>query len=349
MEIIRSESLKLLNFAVSKSDVKIMKFFRFLIISATFLLGIFSCKKNTDNPWKVEIKNPAEKAQIIDISKEFYATDVPLENFQKKYPWFQGTVPNEDYALRRSDADEIKIYKEALAKIDLEKLDRELTDLFSHIKYYFPEFKSPPVFLYSSALQGVMEPIFYKPKENLLFIDITGFMGENNPNYIGLEQYFQVSMNPQNIVPKVSEVLAENFVPPNTDHQKFIDELVYNGKIQTLQNAFLPDFPDYLKINYTQKQYDWAKENEANIWNFFVENNLIFSDDIRLNERFIKPAPFSKFYTEIDNESTPQIGIFIGGQICNKFFKEKPDTQLVNFLKLSAQEIFNQSNYKPKN
>ena len=81
----------------------------------------------------------------------------------------------------------------------------------------------------------------------MLFIDISAFMGENNPNYQGLELYFQKSMNPQNIVPKVSEVFAQSFVPRNIKNQKFIDELIYNGKIVTLQDAFLPSFPDYLK------------------------------------------------------------------------------------------------------
>lgn len=325
-----------------------MKFFRLIAFSAVFLCALTSCQKDPENLWKVDIKSPAQKVEVIDISKEFYSDTSTLEEFQAKYPWFQGSVPDEDFGNRRKDTAETKIYKDAVAKIDVAKLNKELTDLFSHVKYYFPNFVEPKVFLYSSALQGVMEPIFFKPKENFLFIDVTGFMGENNPNYKGLEQYYQTSMNPQNIVPRVSEVLAENFVQPPLDQQKFIDELVYNGKILTLQDAFLPNFPDYLKINYTQKQYDWAKANEANIWNFFVENNLVFSDDIRLNERFIKPAPFSKFYTEIDNESSPQIGIFSGWQICKKFFAEKPETKMKDFLNLSAQEIFNQSNYKPK-
>ena len=326
-----------------------MKFFKYFAISAVFLLAIVSCKKNTENHWKVEIKNPAKKVNAIDISKEFFDAKVPLETFKSKYPWFQGTVPDEDFGERRTDSTEIKIYKEAISKIDLNKLNTELTDLFSHIQYYFEDYTQPQVFLYSSALQGVMEPIFYQSREKMLFIDISAFMGDNNPNYKGLENYFQSSMNPQNIVPKVSKTIAENFVQPNSSQMKFLDELVYHGKILTLQDAFLPNFPDYLKMNYTQKQYDWAKENEVNVWNFFVENNIVFSDDIRLNERFIKPAPFSKFYTEIDNESSPQIGIFIGGQICRKFFEEKPDVKLKEFLPMNAQEIFNQSNYKPKN
>ena len=336
-------------FCVSKSDVKIMKFFKYLLFSVAFLTGVNSCKKDSENLWKVDVKNPVEKVELIDISKELYDPNVSLENFTEKYPFFQGTVPNEDFAERRKDPEEIKIYKEAISKIEVVKLNKELADLFSHIKNYFPTFTQPTVFLYSSALQGIMDPIFYHSKENMLFIDISAFMGENNPQYKAVEQYFQKSMNPKNILPKTSEIFAEHFVEPNSDHQKFIDQIIYYGKLMTLQDAFLPNEPDALKMNYTPEQYEWAKDNEVNIWNYFVESNLVFSDDQRLSERFINPAPFSKFYTEIDNDSSPQIGIFTGWQICRRFFQEKPETKLADFLKMNAQEIFNQSNYKPKN
>ncbi|WP_299178793.1 gliding motility protein GldB [uncultured Chryseobacterium sp.] len=325
-----------------------MKIFRIITLSSILVLTLNSCKKEGENLWKVEVKETAEKVEITDISKEFYNQNVPLDQFKAKFPWFQGTVSDEDFVKRRADAEEIKIYKEAIAKIDQNKLQRELQDLFSHIKHYFPKFKSPKVYLFSSVLQMVQDPIFYEPKENLLFIDITGFMGENNANYKGLELYFQKSMNPQNIVPKVSQIFAENSVAASPDHQKFVDQMILNGKIMILQDAFLPDFPDHLKMNYTQKQYEWAVANEANIWNYFVENNLIFGDDPRLVDRFISPGPFSKFYTEIDNESSPQIGIFTGWQICKSYFKEKPDTKLQDFLKMDATTIFNQSGYKPK-
>ncbi len=326
-----------------------MKFFKYTFISALLLLCIQSCKKEEETSWNINLENTGPKVDITDISSEFYNAEVPLENFTQKYPWFQGTVPDEDFAVRRKDAEEEKIYKEAISKINLSKLNTDLSSLFGHIKFYFPDFANPKVYLYSSALHGALEPVFYKPQENLLFIDITGFMGENNPNYKGMELYFQKSMNPQNILPKISVVFAELFVPIMGDQQKFIDQIVYEGKIMTLQDAFMPDQPDYLKINYTAAQYDWAMNNEANIWNYFVENDLIFSDEVRLSERFIKPGPFSKFYTEIDNESSPQIGIFTGWQICKKYFKENPKTKLQDFLKMNAQEIFNQSNYKPKN
>ena len=56
----------------------------------------------------------------------------------------------------------------------------------------------------------------------------------------------------------------------------------------------------------------------------------------------------SKFYTEIDNESSPMVGVFIGWQICKEYFKKKPDVKLVDFIKLNATDIFNVATYKPK-
>ncbi|CAA7387017.1 hypothetical protein CHRY9393_01319 [Chryseobacterium fistulae] len=328
--------------------VKIMKIFRIITLSLILVLVLDSCKKEIQNQWKVEIKTPTEKVEIKDISSAFYNPNISLEKFKTDFPWFQGTVSDEGFVKRRTDSEEIKIYKEAIGKIDQNKLQKDLQDLFSHIKYYFPSFNSPKVYVFSSALQMVQDPIFYDPKGNLLFIDVTGFMGDGNSNYKGLELYFQKSMNPNNIVPKVSQIFAEKAIMSSPDHQKFLDQLILNGKIMILQDAFLPNYPEYLKMNYTQKQYEWSVANEANIWNYFVESNLIFSDDARLVERFISPGPFSKFYTDIDNESSPMVGTFIGWQICKKYLQKQTDKKLIDFLKMDATTIFNESAYKPK-
>lgn len=325
-----------------------------IIAVASFILlisGVNSCKKEPENQWKIEVKNPIKKVDIVDISKPFYDSNVSLDQFKKDFPWFQGNISDANFTERRKDAKEIKIYKEAIAKINIQKLNCDLAALFSHIKNYYPNFKSPKIFLYSTGAyyDSIINPIFYKEEENYVFIDISGFMGYKNETYNGLDYYIQKSMNPENIVPKVSMVFAENMVPAKLDHQKFLDQLIYNGKIQTLQDAFLPDTPDYLKMNYTKEQEKWNIANEANMWNYFVENDLVFSADNRLGDRFITPAPFSKFYTEIDNDSSPQVGIWIGWQICKKYLAQHPDVKLKEFLDKPASEIFEQTEYKPKN
>lgn len=320
-----------------------------ILFSMFLLLGLLqSCKKDVEDRWiiKDDVANPS--VTINDISKDYYNEALELKNFQEKYPWFQGSVSDEDFAARRKDPDEQKIYKEAAAKVDLKKLSGQLSTLFGRIQYFFPDFKTPTVFTFSSATQMAEDPIIYDPKSNFLFIDISGFLGTNNVHYKGKELYLQKSMNLENLLPKISENIAIRLVPYSKTNQKFLDQMVYSGKTMILQDAFLPETPDHLKIRYTKDQYEWAKANEVNIWDYFVEGDMLFSADTRMMERFINPAPFSKFYTEIDNESSPQIGVFMGWQICKKFLAEKSDISLEKFIDMDATDIFNQSAYKPK-
>lgn len=327
-----------------------MKFFRYISFSAIIVFSLSACKKENENRWEVEIKNPVKKVNVTDLSGEFYNSSVSLEDFKKKYPWFQGSVPDADYGERRKDTMEIRIYKEAISKINKAKLDKDLLDLFSHIKNYFPKFQAPHIYLYSSVVdpQNVTDPIFLREDENMMFVDVTGFMGDGNKNYKGLDLYFQKSMTPDNLVPKISAFFAARLVPAQLEQQKFLDQIVYQGKIQILQDAFLPNVADNLKINYSKEQYDWAAANEANVWNYFVENDLLFSADADLSERFITPGPFSKFYTEVDRESSPQIAIWTGWHICRHYLKAHPEEKLQVFLKKNATEIFNGSDYRPK-
>lgn len=325
-----------------------MKFFKTTILLLIGCLSFQNCKKNDGNLWEIEIKKSVPKVDIIDISKEFYDLNIPLTDFEKKYPWFKGNMSDDIFVKRRNSKDEAQIYKMAISKLDESQLKKNLEKLFLHIQYYFPEFQVPKVYLYSSAFQGVIDPVFYRSKENLLFIDITGFLGEKDKNYQGLEDYYLKTMNQKNLIPKISMVISENIVNRRFDNPNFLEQMIYQGKLQILQDAFLPTETDDLKIGFTKKEYDWCIANEPNIWNYFVEKDLLFSDDSQLVERFIALGPFSKFYTEIDQESSAQVGVFIGKRICEKYFKNNKEEKLVDFIQLSSKEIFNKSKYNPK-
>lgn len=319
------------------------------ILFLSLCLVVFSCNKNQEELWKKEVK-VTEKVEIFDISGEFFDPKVSLKEFKEKYSMFQGSIPDAEYEARRKDTAEIRVYQEAVKGIDKTKLKNELSEMFSRVKHYFPAFKTPKVYLYSSFLdrESVIDPIFFRTDEGMLFVDISAFMGEKSKNYQGLDEYHKKIMNPENLVPRITEIVAETFLISNPQENKFIDQIILEGKIKTLQDAFLPNTPDYLKMNYSQTQEEWAEANEANIWNYFVENNMVFSDDPKLYERFLSVAPFSKFYTEIDQKSSPRVGSFIGWRICKAFYAQKPETKLSDFLKMNAAEIFNQSNYKPE-
>ena len=81
---------------------------------------------------------------------------------------------------------------------------------------------------------------------------------------------------------------------------------------------------------------------------FFIEKQLLYKTDSQWSERFIEPAPFSKFYLQLDNESPGRIGRWIGWQIVRSFHKQNPNISLQELIKLPFQQIFNKSKYKPK-
>ena len=104
---------------------------------------------------------------------------------------------------------------------------------------------------------------------------------------------------------------------------------------------------DVLKIGYTDQKYDWAVTNEEQVWKYFIENNLLFSTDTKLNKRFLEDAPFSKFYLSEDKNSPGRIGQRIGLQIVRSFM-DNNDVSLSDLLIKNEEEIFKNSKYKPR-
>ncbi|MCB9202957.1 MAG: gliding motility protein GldB [Flavobacteriales bacterium] len=321
-----------------------MKKANILVLIVIFF--VYSCKEK--NNFDIEPSNQDLKIQLYDVSADFYNDNVSIAEFQKKYLDFFN-LPDEQIQQFRTDSLERRIYKEIQKKIDNQKIKSELNILFLHIKHYYPSFIVPKVYVYSSVFQSYTEPIVYNPEQNTLLILADCFLGEKNEIYngAGIENYFRETMSSEYIIPKVSYAIAETVVPIDATKREFLNHLVFNGKVMLLQDAFLPNYDEYLKILMTKEQHDWCKENEYYIWSYFLENELLFSNDSKLLERFINIGPFSKFYLEIDGESPSRVGVFIGANIVKNYYdnsKKKLPEVIVN---PNYQQIFTESGYKP--
>ena len=110
----------------------------------------------------------------------------------------------------------------------------------------------------------------------------------------------------------------------------------------------IPSVTEYDRIKYSEDQLLWAYANEIEVWKFFVENKLLYSSDLSLMPRFVNPAPFSKFYLEIDNQSPPRLGVFIGYQIVKAYMENNTEVSFVEMLSKDSEEIFRKSRYKPR-
>lgn len=222
------------------------------------------------------------------------------------------------------------------------------SQVFQRMEHYFPEIKSPQVFSFSSGLLLIENPVIWQRQDNRLFIDTSSFLGKKNPAYKGIPEYLTNVLDKEFLSSKTAGALATALYAYDPKERTFLDKMIYEGKILSIKKALLPNTPDRKLLEYNTKQWDWAEQNEAGMYNYFVEKNYIYSVDPALDSRFLQFGPFSKFYTETDNETSPSVGKYIGFKICQKFLNEHPEVSLKDFLKMPAQEIFNQAKYKPK-
>ena len=179
-----------------------------------------------------------------------------------------------------------------------------------------------------------------------LFISLDTYLGKEHPFYIGLQEYLKKNFEKDQILPDIANEIAEVYVP-QPDSKTFLAHMLYYGKILYLKDRFLPKVADHNKIGYTEEELKWALENEEEIWRYFVEKEVIFDTNPELYSRFLYPAPFSKFYLELDAESPARLGQFIGWQVIRRYM-DKNELSIQEMLTTDAETIFNKANYKPK-
>lgn len=317
-----------------------MKKYLFLVV---FCLFILSCDKKN----KVESAVTAIplEVKVERFDKIFFETPPQdLEKVKKQFPFF--FPPGNDNSVWLSKMQD-PLWRELYAEVqkkygDFEPVKLELETLFKHIKYYFPKTKTPKVITIISEMDYKNKAIY---ADSLVVISLELYLGKNHKFY-QFPNYLKQNFEERQIAPDVVSSFSAGKIPPVLD-KDLLSQMIYSGKQLYLKDLLLPDYTDAEKMGYTPEQITWCQENESYMWRYFIEKEMLYSNDQKLISRFINPAPFSKFYLEIDNESPGQVGAWIGWQMVRSYMINN-DVPLVDLLKTNAKEIFVKSKYKPK-
>ncbi|MFV8371138.1 gliding motility lipoprotein GldB [Flavobacterium sp. LB2P74] len=317
-----------------------MKNYLFLVV---FCLFILSCDKKN----KVESAVTAIplEVKVERFDKIFFETPPQdLEKVKKQFPFF--FPPGNDNSVWLSKMQDPlwrELYTEVQKKYsDFEPVKVELETLFKHIKYYFPKTKIPKIITVISEMDYKNKTIY---ADSLVVISLELYLGKDHKFY-QFPNYLKQNFEPRQIAPDVVSSFSARKIPPVLD-KDLLSQMIYSGKQLYLKDLLLPDYTDAEKMGYTPEQITWCQENESYMWRYFIEKEMLYSNDQKLISRFINPAPFSKFYLEIDNESPGQVGAWIGWQMVRSYMNNN-EVPLVDLLKTNAKEIFMKSKYKPK-
>ncbi|GAB1308499.1 hypothetical protein KH5_11820 [Urechidicola sp. KH5] len=293
----------------------------------------------------VDVSGVEVALKVNRFDKAFYEMDTANYNQVKAdFPYmFPKQIADTILMAKVFNEEEQYLYKDAqIVFSDFNETESQLEQLFKHIKYYSPNFKEPSVITHISNLDYQF-PIVYA--DSLLFLALDMYLGSDNEVYRDFPEYLTNNYTKERLqVDVASAIIDANYVK-NTD-RLFLNRMVYEGKRMYLLHQYLPEVSEAVLMGWTDIKWNWAKDNEINVWKYFIEKEYLYSNDTNLNARFIYTAPFSKFYQEADLDSPGQIGIWMGWQIVRAFMQNN-EVSLEHMLALKPEVIYKESKYKP--
>ncbi len=237
------------------------------------------------------------------------------------------------------------LYDTAMVKYpNLDGLKEELTTAFRYAKFYLPNIEVPKVYTHVAEFG----PAAATYGDEILAINLDMYFGKNYPYYqsIGIPNYLSNRFEPEYIVPNTMKAYFQELYPLGDDNNRLIDFMIQEGKMLFLLDLTLPDTPDSLKIGYSHKQLQWCYGSEPMMWNFYVENEWLYSPKYREFQKFLNEAPTT---SGMPPESPGKTAIWVGWQIVRKFMEKNPDTPIEELMKMqNGQEFLQKAGYKPR-
>lgn len=309
----------------------------------SFIITLIACNKQSKDEKQIQAMDYPVSWQRFD---QEFSTTKDIGKLRKKYPFLLSSqVDDSEWIAKQNDTLFQELYKEVQSKFsDISNTQKQVNEVLKRIHYYFPNHKPQKVISLISEVNIESRTIY---TDSLVLLSLDTYLGKNHKFYVDFDSYTLVDFEPERIPIDVALDFASKIVPPTND-RSFLGQIIYFGKIMAIVERLTPFASEALQINYNNQQLKWAKENEVDIWKFFVDSKFLYNTDPKLFLRFIQKAPFSKFYLEFDQESPGSIGVFIGWQIVKSYVDNNKDVSLQNLLIKDTKEIFDNSKYKPQ-
>jgi len=311
-----------------------------------FAKALTSC--NSSNSIEKEIANIPINAEMHLFHQEFAEADSSdLQKLRRSYPvLISERVADSIFIAKMTGRDTIQNILEnevEKAQFDYDKIENDIKDVMRHVSYYFPDFKETDIITFISEVEYDYQVV---PRKDGLYIAIDTYLGSDSELYLGINKYIRNQLKIEKLPADVALAYAKLFVPKSME-RSLLENMVYHGKLHYLQKQFVPELEEELLFGYTKEKYDFTVSNEQQMWRYLIDEELLYDTDSSLLTRFILPAPFSKFYLEVDQQTPGGVGRYLGYRIVEAYV-ENNTVSIDAMLATPAEELFKNSKYKPE-
>lgn len=226
---------------------------------------------------------------------------------------------------------------------DMTNLQRQFTEAFRYLRYYYPQAKIPKIY---TAITGFAGNDLWV-SDSAIVVGLDYYLGESAtfrplefPNYI-LKRY-----RPQYIVPSAVLLLSGAYNNTNFEDETMLAEMIYFGKAYYFASQILPHAPDSLLIGYSGEELNNIYNNQDLIWAHIIDNKLLYETSHFVKKKYMEERPRT---LEIGDKCPGRIGEWVGWEIVKKYMGAKHPGGLPELMaNKEAQDLFMQSKYRPQ-
>lgn len=331
-----------------------------LFVSFLFFLSSCGNKKKTPDVSSIKVNLAVDRLDIAIFSLDTLHAETALNTLEQKYPAFLNDYlynilalpPQKDSMLPMLTSfirEYRPVYDAAQHSFrDLLPVTRELRQGLQFLKYYFPRYKAPEKMI---TFIGPVDGYGNVLTRNAFAVGLQLYLGKNSPLYQTemvsntYPAYQSRRFEPSYIAANcMKNVLNDMY--PETSHSRTLSEtMVDQGKRLYALDLLLPYTADSVKTGYTAAQLEGCYQHEAMIWNFFVQNNLLYVSDPFMIRDYVNDGPNTAV---LGAEAPGDIAMFTGWQIVKKWMGENPKTTLQQMMETDPAKIFQEAKYKPR-
>lgn len=333
-----------------------------IVFIIVFTAMVVSCKRDH---YKVNTSSIKVSIEIKRLEKDLFSlnpNDIPaaVPDLKSRYSDFlqlfsyvinTGDINDSSFGdfLVRFCTDKLnnEVYSSVMKVYpDVSAIERDLKEAFRHYIYYFPQRKVPAVY---TCIAGFNNSII--TGDSVLGIGLDRYLGADCEYYKRLEIYKYVAdrMTPENIVPDCIygwAVSEWDFSALRYPADNVLSEMIHEGKLKYFSKCMLPETSGELLFGFTADQQKFCRNNESQMWQYLIENDLLFNTDKFTIRKLTGEAPFTSFFT---NESPGRAAIWIGFRIVESYMMKNPDISLNDLMiNTDIQSILEKAKYDPQ-
>ena len=344
-----------------KPNMKIRLFSILLLLTVAGVL-FFSCKRDR---FSINLTGESVDLEIMRLEEDLFNTDPGMISEQipvlkEKYGTFLQLLSNVinagdvndpefgDYlTIFVTDRLNNEVYSGVMKLyLDVSSIETDLEEAFSHYNHYFPDSVVPSVY---TCITGFNSSII--TGDSVLGISLDRYLGAESSYYprLMIYSYLSARMTPEYIVPDaVYGWGASEWYYPGMGYtsETVLSALIHEGKLKYYVRSMLPELPDEIIFGFTSDQMKFCRNNEGQMWQYLVENDLLFKTDQFTVRKLTGEAPFTSFFT---NESPGRAAVWLGYRIAESFMERNQDTSLEELLNMTdVQLIVEKAKYNPR-